>query len=89
MLEYPQFSDASENVANLLFFGGTLSFDRLYDLTWTWESVRKLGAEAIASFFLGGFLNAIVLTPITYFIVLRIVRMRRRGKADREKFPSA
>ena len=80
---------AQTYLANLLFFGGTLSFSSLCGVEWTWEAVRRLGAEAIASFFLGGFLNAIVLTPITYFIVLRIVRMRRRGKADREKFPSA
>ena len=64
-------------VANLLFFGGTLSFDSLCGVEWTWEAVRRLGAEAIASFFLGGFLNAIVLTPLTYFIVLRVVRARR------------
>ena len=64
-------------VANQLFFGGTLSFDSLCGVEWTWEAVRRLGAEAIASFFLGGFVNAIVLTPITYFLVLHIVRARR------------
>jgi len=64
-------------VANLLFFGGTLTFASLCGVEWTWEAVRRLGAEAIASFFLGGFLNAIVLTPLTYFIVLHVVRARR------------
>ena len=68
---------AQTYVANLLFFGGTLSFDSLCGLEWTWEAVRRLGAEAIASFFLGGFINAIVLTPITYFLVLHIVRASR------------
>ena len=67
-------------VANLILFGGTLSFSKLYGVTWTWEAVRRLGAEAIASFFLGGFLNAVVLTPLVYFAVLRIVRRRRRRK---------
>ena len=64
-------------IANLLFFGGTLSFASLCGVEWTWEAVRRLGAEAIASCFLGGFLNAIVLTPLTYFIVLHVVRARR------------
>ena len=68
---------AQTYVANLLFFGGTLSFSSLCGVEWTWEAVRRLGAEAIASFFLGGFVNAIVLTPITYFLVLHIVRARR------------
>ena len=68
---------AQTYVANLLFFGGTLSFASLCGVEWTWEAVRRLGAEAIASFFLGGFLNAIVLTPLTYFIVLHVVRARR------------
>jgi len=68
---------AQTYVANLLFFGGTLTFSSLCGVEWTWEAVRRLGAEAIASFFLGGFLNAIVLTPLTYFIVLHVVRARR------------
>ena len=68
---------AQTYLANLLFFGGTLSFSSLCGVEWTWEAVRRLGAEAIASFFLGGFLNAIVLTPLTYFIVLHVVRARR------------
>ena len=70
-------------VANLMLFGGTLSFEKLYGVTWTWEAVRRLGAEAIASFFLGGFLNAVVLTPITYFIVLHLVRVRREKRQAR------
>ena len=68
---------AQTYVANLLFFGGTLTFSSLCGVEWTWEAVRRLGAEAIASFFLGGFLNAIVLTPLTYFVVLRVVRAHR------------
>ena len=68
---------AQTYVANLLFFGGTLSFDSLCGVEWTWEAVRRLGAEAIASFFLGGFINAVVLTPIAYFLVLHIVRASR------------
>lgn len=71
---------AQTYVMNLILFDGSLSFDRLMGLEWTWEAVRKLGTEAIASFFIGGFVLAIILTPITYFIVKSIV-VRHRAKA--------
>ena len=60
-------------VVNKILFGGSLSFERLMDVEWTWEKVRQLGAEAMVSFFLGGFILAIILTPITYFAVKRLV----------------
>ena len=66
---------AQTYVMNLILFDGSLSFDRLMGLEWTWEAVRKLGTEAVASFVL-----AIILTPITYFIVKSIV-VRHRAKA--------
>ena len=40
--------------------------------------MQKLGAAAMASFFLGGFINAIVLTPVAYFLVYKFVRSHRR-----------
>ena len=67
-------------LVNLLLFDGSLSFSRLVEVEWTWESVRKLGAEAMASFFLGGFFLAIVLTPITYCVVKRLVIRYRAFK---------
>jgi uncharacterized protein (DUF2062 family) len=72
---------AQTYVMNLMLFDGSLSFDRLMGLEWTWETVRKLGTEAMASFFIGGFVLAIILTPITYFIVKGIV-VRHRAKAN-------
>ena len=60
-------------VVNKVLFGGSLSFERLMDVEWTWEKVRQLGAEAMVSFFLGGLALAIILTPITYFAVKRLV----------------
>lgn len=72
---------AQTYVMNLILFDGSLSFDRLMGLEWTWETVRKLGTEAMASFFIGGFVLAIILTPITYFIVKSIV-VRHRAKAN-------
>ena len=67
-------------VVNKLLFGGSLTYSRLANTEWTWAAVRRLGAEAMASFFLGGFLLAIVMTPIAYFTVKRLVV---RGRAFR------
>lgn len=64
---------------NRLVFGGTLSFQRLVEMEWTWVNVRHLGAEAMASFFLGGLALGIVLMPITYFVVKRIVSRHRKS----------
>lgn len=75
-------------VVNKFLFGGSLTYSKLADTEWTWAAVRRLGAEAMASFFLGGILLAIVATPAAYFLVKRIVvrsrtrRERRRGKPD-------
>ena len=67
-------------VVNKLLFGGSLTYSKLAGTEWTWAAVRKLGAEAMASFFLGGILLAIVLTPITYFVVRRLVVVHRMRK---------
>ena len=64
-------------VMNKLIFGGSLSFSRLMETEWTWRAVRHLGAEAMVSFFLGGFALAIVLTPLTYFFIRRLVVAHR------------
>ena len=77
-------------VVNRLLFGGSLTYSRLAETEWTWAAVRRLGAEVMASFFLGGFLLAIVLTPIAYFFVKRIVvrtRALRARRAQRKAKP--
>ena len=66
---------------NQVLFGGSLSLSRLMDMTWTWESVRSLGVDAMLSFFIGGIVLALVLSPITYFTVRRIVVKYRRSRA--------
>ena len=79
-------------VVNKLLFGGSLTYSRLANTEWTWAAVRRLGAEAMASFVLGGFLLAIVMTPIAYFTVKRLVvraRERRARRAHRQQEPSA
>ena len=46
---------------------------------WTRETVMAMSGPVIASFFLGGLALALVLSPITYFLVKRIVvRFRQR-----------
>ena len=71
-------------VVNKILFGGSLTYSRLAETEWTWAAVRKLGAEAMASFFLGGFFLAIVLTPITYIVVRRLVVAHRMRKEKRQ-----
>lgn len=63
---------------NKFVFSGSLSFQRLMDMEWTWEAVRRLGVDAMMSFFIGGIVLALVLSPITYFIVKRIVVRYRK-----------
>ena len=72
-------------VVNRILFGGSLTYSRLANTEWTWAAVRRLGAEAMASFFLGGFLLAIVMTPIAYFTVRRLVVRAREFRARRAK----
>ena len=64
---------------NRLLFGGSLTFQRLMDMEWTWHSVRRLRAEAMVSFFLGGLALGMIFSPITYFLVRRLV-LRYRSK---------
>ena len=68
-------------VVNKILFNGSLTYSRLANTEWTWAAVRRLGAEAMASFFLGGFLLAIVMTPIAYFTVRRLVVRAREFRA--------
>ena len=46
---------------------------------WTRESVMALSGPVIISFFLGGLVLALILSPITYFIVRRIVIRQRKS----------
>ena len=68
-------------VADRLFLAGGLSYSRLAGTEWNFEAVAELGSEALKAFFLGGLLFAVVLTPITYFTVLQLVKGYRRQVA--------
>jgi len=76
-------------VVNRLLFRGSLTYAKLAGTEWTWVAVRRLGAEVMASFFLGGFLLAIVLTPLAYFFVKRIVIRARALRERRARRKSA
>lgn len=71
---------AQTYAVNKMFFGGSLTFENLMKVEWTWQSVRSLGAEAVASFFIGGLLLSAALTPVTYFAVRKIVVRHRLRK---------
>jgi uncharacterized protein (DUF2062 family) len=69
---------AQTYAVNRLFFGGSLSYSKLRGMEWkSWEAVKSLGLEAVIRFFLGGLILAAVLTPVTYFIVRKIVVNKR------------
>ena len=71
-------------MVNKMLFNGSLTYAKLAETEWSWMAVRRLGAEVMASFFLGGFIFAIVLTPITYFLVKRVVVRARERRARRD-----
>ena len=72
---------AQTYVVNRIIFGGSLTYERLMEVEWTWQAVRKLGAETMASFFLGGIFLAVIMTPITYIAVKKfIIAVRKRDK---------
>ncbi len=45
------------------------------------ETLFHLGGDLVAAFFIGGALLALVMTPLTYFFVLNLVRTYRARKA--------
>ena len=51
---------------------------------WTRKTVMALSGPVIISFFLGGLLLALILSPLTYFTVKRIV-IRYRSKCQRKR----
>ena len=47
-----------------------------------WATLMKLSGDVVASFFVGGFLLAVIATPAAYFAVLAMVRSYRRRIGD-------
>ena len=68
---------------NRYILGGSLSFERLKNVEWTYSAVKALGMEAMISYLLGGLILALVLSPVTYFTVKFIVDRARSIRAHR------
>ena len=68
-----------------LLFGGSLSLANLFSMDWTWIAVRKLGVDAVLSLFIGGIALALIASPLTYFLVRRVVVEHRRRIGLRAK----
>jgi uncharacterized protein (DUF2062 family) len=64
---------AQTYLVNHFLFGGSLTYERLQKVEWTFESVMQLGSQTLWSFFIGGLLLAFIMTPITYFAVKSLV----------------
>ena len=69
-------------VAYRLFFGC-----KGYHLPdeWTWEAVKALSGSVMFSFFLGGLMLALILTPLTYWTVKHLVIAHRARVRARRK----
>jgi len=74
-------------MGRILFGERFLSFEQLMDTAWTWQAVRRLGSEAMVSFFLGGMVLAAIATPVAYFMVKRMVIRHRARVAERKPAP--
>ncbi len=71
---------AQTYAANRIFFGGSISFERLRNIEWDFDSVCALGGEAFLSFIAGGLVIAAFATPLAYFIVKALVVKYRQAK---------
>ena len=70
---------------NHLIFGGTITFSRLRHMEWTFDAVAGLGWEVMASFLIGGVILAALFSPLTYFIVRRMVQTYRAALERHDK----
>ncbi len=50
-----------------------------------WADLLNLGWEVVIAFFLGGALLTLVMTPVTYVFVLRLIRSYRAKRAQRHQ----
>lgn len=63
-----------------LLFGGSPDLPS----EWTWEAVKGLAGKTIASFFLGGVLLGVILTPVTFFFIRHLVTASRAARERRQ-----
>ncbi len=51
----------------------------------SWDSVLQLGGDLMSAFFLGGFILAAIMVPLTYFGIYKFVVFHRARKEARQK----
>ena len=76
---------AQTYVVSRLFFSGSLTYERLKNVEWTFDSAVQLGTEALLSFLIGGLLLALIMTPITFFAVRSLVKRTRARRRVSDK----
>jgi uncharacterized protein (DUF2062 family) len=76
---------AQTYIVSRLFFGGSLTYERLKNVEWTFDSAVQLGAETLLSFLIGGLLLAFIMTPITFFAVKAMVTRSRARRHVSDK----
>ena len=76
---------AQTYVVSRLFFSGSLTYERLKTVEWTFDSAVQLGTEALLSFLIGGLLLALIMTPITFFAVRSLVKRTRARRRVADK----
>ena len=70
-----------------LLIGRSFSYDKIQEMLHdvmeeqSWDSLLEAGGDLVASFFVGGLLLTAVMTPATYFFVLKLVNGPRKRKA--------
>lgn len=69
--------------------GGTLTYQEIETAfenvlkEQSYQALWSIGGELVASFFLGGLLFAVILTPLTYYLILILVIQYRKRAARR------
>ena len=68
--------------------GGNITFPKVEEAMsgiireQSWKSLMDLGSELVLSFFIGGALLTLIMTPITYFFVKKLVCSYREKKRN-------
>ena len=70
--------------------GGDLSYAKIEEAMMdviskgSWAALLALGGELVAAFFIGAAILTAVMTPVTYFGVLPLVRRYRKAKEKKK-----
>lgn len=71
--------------------GGDLSYHKVTEAMQlvlqeqSWSALLSLGWDLVISFFVGGALLTLIMTPLTYFFILKLVKTHRCRKAKKQQ----